>query len=73
MIARKKSDTAISAKKSASTSCDIVEPCGGKRRNRSTASFIGKDGPPSRFPKELSRKELGALGDRALPLMRRIR
>src|SRR4051794_41639536 len=32
MIARKKSDTAISAKKSASTSCDIVEACGGKRR-----------------------------------------
>src|SRR4051794_41775487 len=32
MIARKKSDTAISAKKSASTSCDIVEACGGKGR-----------------------------------------
>src|SRR5205823_13674909 len=72
MIARKKSDTAMSAKKSASTSCDIVEPCGGKRRNWSMANFI-KDGPPSRLAKDLSRKELGALGDRALPIMRRIR
>ena len=33
MIVRKKSDTAMSAKKRASTSCDIVEACGGKRRN----------------------------------------
>src|SRR3954465_1032198 len=43
MIARKKSDTAPSAKKRASTSCDIVEACGGKRRNWSMRVVIGRD------------------------------
>src|SRR5881394_482411 len=72
MIARKKSDTATSAKKSASTSCDIVEACGGKRRNWSMRVVTGRDGPLSHPAKELFRREFGALGDRALPSRRRI-
>ena len=38
----KKSEISVSAKNNASTSCDVVEACGGKRRNWSISQFASK-------------------------------
>src|ERR1051325_488578 len=67
----KKSDTNMSAKKSASTWCALVEACGGKRWNLSILVRYRDRGMAGGRPMTGSfHKEPGAPGDRAEPSKR---
>src|SRR5919109_869480 len=71
ITAIKNSEINVSAKKSVSTSCALVDACGGKRRNLSIPA-TGRDPAIARGRRatRIVQELIGAIGDHALSSLR---